>query len=996
MIMTITFTRNSTAFQQNGTLVNTNLPRYEFARFPNWRWRDLFDTNQLATEYVSGGDAVATWSVTGGVLSATGGTRATLLKTSLTLTDGEIIINTNQAHDGGIIARHVDNSNYYTLKLSDDSGAFPVENLRLVRRVAGVITQLASANVTWVRGVSANVRFTFHGSLLEAWFNGVRVISVVDTSFVAGGVGLRNNHTTAFRVLDFTVHQAQRGITVEEGVTNLLPVAVSRAESELLSNHNTFGTIATDTTFGRSSAPSARYTQIAVGGFQGFYTTIFPGITAGLAYTASVHVFSAMRSLSNVNFDLMWHRADNSVIFSAASFHTNTVNQWSRFVIAATAPAEATQVRITLHVGSGIQVGDVFWFDDVQLEQKPYAASWQPGGSPRAAEVLTVPSSVFNRGNWTVEGIYTPQIPMTLGNILKTLKSYQIDANNNLWFGITADARWRLAITSGGTVRAVESATGAAVIGTPYHWQIGGDGSVMRLCVNGVQIGTDTAYVEPVGALPVNIHIGASQDIVLQANGLIHNVRFSNRARSLAEHQAAFNTGQPLAVDANTIALWSFNNNLNTTMHYAGNTAMLTIPSEAITFGLNHSGNTTILNIPSESVAFGINHVGNTAMLTIPFEAVTFGIDHVGNTAMLTIPSEAVTFGMDHTGNTAMLTIPTETVAFGVDHVGHTAMLTIPSQVITFGVDHVGNTNISTIPSGMITVWISDALFRKIAQSHISAKNREVNIMKSQLLYDFEYPPFYHIVQIGGINRGVHIISDQNNNYKIFSKPDETLNIGDVVVWNDNNWLIVSILDDRQVQTKGLMSKCDYTFDVYKSNILYKIPCVKQSSQLSTDTNQYLSDLGDNIIVCVANNSITQNININDVYKIGMWNYEVQNISDIEIPGLFVIKMKITEQSQATHDTIPADGLFIEGSDVIRLGSTKTYIASKYINGVRDMSAIFTFSILENTNTSSYTLTTVNNTSCTIKCNEHPYTIILRANSGTETIDKVIKLAGIL
>ena len=72
------FTRDSIAHTLEGVQVGNSVPRYQFGRFPNPLWRDLFDTDQLSTHYTSGGDTPATWSVSGGVLTGTGGSQATL------------------------------------------------------------------------------------------------------------------------------------------------------------------------------------------------------------------------------------------------------------------------------------------------------------------------------------------------------------------------------------------------------------------------------------------------------------------------------------------------------------------------------------------------------------------------------------------------------------------------------------------------------------------------------------------------------------------------------------------------------------------------------------------------------------------------------------------------------------------------------------------------------------------------------------------------------
>lgn len=892
-----TFARASTAFRQNGESVASGVPRYEHHRFPHHRWQDLFDTDQIAAHYTSGGDVAGTTVVSGGVLSYSGGAQATLLRSGLALADGEIIATVDQAHDGGLIARHVDNNNYYVLKLHDDSGAFPSENLRLFRRVAGVYIPLSVANVVWVRGTSANIRFTFHGSLLEVWFNDVRVISTTDTTFTTGGVGMRNSHETAFRVLDLTIHQSAQGLMLEEAATNIVasfptgwagsetflsgytrrrritidrtridavitnfPVFVRLRNTNfdfsqsmpnghdirftaadgttLLSyereRHDQAGQMAeyhvhipsvsntadtvffmyfrTDTTadganptgvwdsntMGRwslSENPAGTAPQMRDSTVNANHGTTHGAMTSGQSIEGQVGralsfdgvddsvslannpwsnrahgtVMSTIFIPTNVTFPAgisghtfryvwgsgahtngklflrihadggslimvdnttsisitlpagtftwgVWHHIaltwngvhmavyhngallgttaytqgsgigtaqdglgfnwdgnpffgtfDETVVSNVArssawvkaSFHSgnNTLLSVSETqgIITATnqgAQAGAAEDTVRLTNGSAIESGyssplytltpstvfslrfkargtvadgrfdanirsnngtvsqfaQVFnltqafqtfmatftttsdisganqfiRFDhngndaghieiaEISLTQRPVATTFPGYGGTRVAETLTVPTAnVFNRGNWTIENYYTPQIPMSVGNTEKMLFDITIDTNNFYRLSVGANGEWRFLIRSGGVDRLITSANNAVLQHAAHLWQISGDGTAMRLCVNGVQVG-DTTYTEPVGALPANMHIGSNSTGGQQANGAISNLRISSRVRTLAEHQTAWNSGQPLAMDTDATYLLPKNGNLAVTQPITG------------------------------------------------------------------------------------------------------------------------------------------------------------------------------------------------------------------------------------------------------------------------------------------------------------------------------------------------------------------------------------------------------------------------------------------
>ena len=64
-------------------------------------------------------------------------------------------------------------------------------------------------------------------------------------------------------------------------------------------------------------------------------------------------------------------------------------------------------------------------------------------------------------------------------------------------------------------------------------------------------------------------------------------------------------------------------------------------------------------------------------------------------------------------------------------------------------------------------------LFRKIAQSSLTEKERDVAQMKNDLLYSFESTPSFYGVTINGVSKKVHLITEKNNK-KMLSKPNES------------------------------------------------------------------------------------------------------------------------------------------------------------------------------------------------------------------------------
>lgn len=187
-------------------------------------------------------------------------------------------------------------------------------------------------------------------------------------------------------------------------------------------------------------------------------------------------------------------------------------------------------------------------------------------------------------------------------------------------------------------------------------------------------------------------------------------------------------------------------------------------------------------------------------------------------------------------------------------------------------------------------------------------KDREINQLKRFINDKFLKSPSYHLAYISGVEepRGFHIydenaINKNPNKKRILSRPNETFNVGQYVVWEDNDWLITNIDCDSTVQTKGIMQKCNNQISLYINDVLHKIPCCVDSTRirlLNTDSNKYLEVPSTDVFIRIANNELTQNIKRNDIYKIGEQNYRVSDISDILEPGLLILKIAWVAEKQ--------------------------------------------------------------------------------------------------
>jgi hypothetical protein len=137
--------------------------------------------------------------------------------------------------------------------------------------------------------------------------------------------------------------------------------------------------------------------------------------------------------------------------------------------------------------------------------------------------------------------------------------------------------------------------------------------------------------------------------------------------------------------------------------------------------------------------------------------------------------------------------------------------------------------------------------FRKVNGTYgiNSEKEYEINQAKQYITDCFSGIISYENVEINTVKREVQISGSSNtlNNDKlnIISLPNETLDIGDSVKWNNEYYLITHIKPYKIIYSKGEMQKCNNTLKVYKNGILYQVPCIFGDGDISISENKFLS-----------------------------------------------------------------------------------------------------------------------------------------------------------
>ena len=183
---------------------------------------------------------------------------------------------------------------------------------------------------------------------------------------------------------------------------------------------------------------------------------------------------------------------------------------------------------------------------------------------------------------------------------------------------------------------------------------------------------------------------------------------------------------------------------------------------------------------------------------------------------------------------------------------------------------------------------------------------------KQLILNNFNTHPSYQLVEINDLDRDVHVIDDntltKNPNRKVLlSKPNETIDYGDYVLWNGYNWLVINIDDNTDIQYRCEMYKCNVNLNFLdKQGSIRTYPCVYRiSSRTEKDTteNKYIEVVTGDAYVIVNRNEFTDELsNYDGTRFIFSKNecYTLKNSYNELENGLVYIKL---EQSEINFDT---------------------------------------------------------------------------------------------
>jgi len=176
--------------------------------------------------------------------------------------------------------------------------------------------------------------------------------------------------------------------------------------------------------------------------------------------------------------------------------------------------------------------------------------------------------------------------------------------------------------------------------------------------------------------------------------------------------------------------------------------------------------------------------------------------------------------------------------------------------------------------------------------------------MKNLVSTEFENSTSYELVKISGVDRKTRIVEESSiiknpNRKRLLCFPDETISIGEIIEFDNSNWICVMNDTTSKISDVGIIERCNNILKFYDStSTLHSIPCIISKGLISLDEQKIISTLDSEIAIQISNTSITRQIPMNYVFKLGLRNYTVTDINDITIPGLLLMKMVYSEVSQ--------------------------------------------------------------------------------------------------
>lgn len=148
-------------------------------------------------------------------------------------------------------------------------------------------------------------------------------------------------------------------------------------------------------------------------------------------------------------------------------------------------------------------------------------------------------------------------------------------------------------------------------------------------------------------------------------------------------------------------------------------------------------------------------------------------------------------------------------------------------------------------------------------ENYLNINNEIFKIVKIKTYSDYQEIFIHEIenIKVNGIDK-VGIIVDTTEKIIDYKNviTDFSIATGDLVYYQNQNWLIVGEVYQTKNSYKATLRKAPHVLKIYINNKLEEIPCIIETGIQNTETNQYISLPNGNIKVMMQDNDITKKI----------------------------------------------------------------------------------------------------------------------------------------
>lgn len=128
--------------------------------------------------------------------------------------------------------------------------------------------------------------------------------------------------------------------------------------------------------------------------------------------------------------------------------------------------------------------------------------------------------------------------------------------------------------------------------------------------------------------------------------------------------------------------------------------------------------------------------------------------------------------------------------------------------------------------------------------------------MQHFITNSFMKSPSYFDVLINNEPRGVQVIEGLEGNNFLLTRPDEKVEVGDLVVWEGDEYLVMKVRNNATVQVKAEMHKCNETLKWQdEDGIIHEVPCI-----LMDKTSVYSDGLSKTKFVSMGTDQISMTV----------------------------------------------------------------------------------------------------------------------------------------